>query len=327
MRDPASFPEETLPVRALRRVGAGWAALGIAGFLLFIVALAALLGYRAGLAKHADLAATETANEVARQYELGLADLEAGHLLTAGERFRYVLSLEPGHAGAAQGLAEVERRMSLATDAPAPEAGGAAATPPAELLAQAEAALAASDWDGALALLTALQQADANYEAGRAQANLHTAYRERGLARIADYRLQEGILDLDRAEQYGALDADTDARRLWATLYLRGSALLGVDWQSATLIFEDLYRAAPYFHDTISKLHAAHVGYGDQLWAQGDPCAAAQEYARAVEVLEDAAASGKQQAAQTECEAGTPTPEGAEGEPTPGEDGGQTGGG
>lgn len=301
-------------MKAIRRIGPAWAALAVAAFLLIIVAGAVIAGYQAGLAKHASASATQMAAEAAHQYELGVADVEAGHLLTAAERFRYVLSLDPAHGGAAEKLAEVEEALRLTaaapTVAPTPPAPPSLdpAAEPADLLGQAEAALDRGDWDKAISLLEGLQRSDSGFEAARVQIDLLQAYRDRGVARIDDYRLQEGILDLDHAEIFGELDDEAAARRVWATLYVRGNALWGADWPSAIAIFEDLYRAAPYFFDTFDKLHGAYAAYGDQLWAGGDPCNAVSQFARANELQPDPDMEGKRQAAAEACAQVTPTP-------------------
>jgi tetratricopeptide (TPR) repeat protein len=300
-------------MQAIRRLGAGRAALAVAAFLLLIVSAAAFAGYRAGLTQNASASATETAAEIDRQYELGIEDLAAGRLLIAGERFRYVLSLDPAHAGAAQQLAEVEARLSQTVAAPTlePTATRPAVDPhaqPAELLAQAEAALDQGDWDAAIAILAEIHRSHPDFETERVRAALGRAYQERGVARIKEYRLQEGILDLDHAETYGELSEAAEAHRVWATLYVRGNGLWGADWPAAIAIFEDLHRAAPYFHDTIAKLHGAYVGYGDQLQAGGDLCGAAQQYALAGGVVADAAVDEARRAAEEACARLTPTP-------------------
>jgi tetratricopeptide (TPR) repeat protein len=317
-------PDATIPIKALRRVGPVWAALAVAAFLLIIVFSAALAGFRAGLAKNASVSATETAAEAAHQYELGLQDLAGGHLLTAAERFRFVLSLDPQHAEAAEKLAEVEASLIQTAGAPTatpvatamPAATAEPRAAPEVLLQQAQAALDGQEWDRAISLLTQLQARHPGFEAEQAAAASYRAYRERGLARIADFRLQEGILDLNLAETYGALDEEADAYRVWATLYVRGNALWGADWPATVAIFQDLYRAAPYFHDTMAKLAGAQLAYGDLLRAQGDPCAAAEQYAGSNEVQPDPAVDAKRLTAEADCAAITPTPSpGPEGAP------------
>jgi hypothetical protein len=269
---------------------------------------------------------------VARQYELGLQDLADGRLVTAAERFRFVLSLNPQHAEAAQRLAEVEAWLAQTEAAPTqpgallstPALTPRAQAPPAELLQQAQAALAAEDWDGALALLNQLRATQPAFEADQVRQASHQAYRARGLARIRDQRLQEGIFDLNLAETYGALDEEAEAFRVWATLYVRGNALWGADWPAVIAIYQDLYRAAPYFHDTAARLFSAQVAYGDQLLGLGDPCGAAAQYGGALQVQADAAVDEMRRAAEAACAAITPTPAvpptdtpGAEATPSP----------
>jgi tetratricopeptide (TPR) repeat protein len=302
---------------AIRRVGVARTALVISGFLFLIAFGAALAGYRAGLAKNASLSATETAAEVARQYQLGLQDLADGRFLTAAERFRFVVSLDPQFPDAAEKLAEAEERLDQTAISPTAPALGPTVDPrvaPNELLGQAQIALGAGDWDGAISLLTQIKAGYPAFESERVKSAFHTAFQGRGIARIGAFRLQEGIFDLDQAETYGGLDKEASAQRVWATLYVRGSALWGANWPAAISIFHDLYLAAPYFHDTISRMHGAYVGYGDQLWAQGDPCGAVYQYANAKDVLRDATVEAKRRAAVEACAEITPTP--SEGTPS-----------
>lgn len=306
--------DETMPIRAFRRIGPVWAALMIFGFLLLVVSVSVFGGYFAGQQKHASLAATETGAQVASQYSLGLDDLKAGRYLIAAERFRYVLTLVPDYPGAAEKLAEAESRLK-ATTAPTVDP----LTAPDELLRQARTAIEAQDWDRAISILTQLKSTHADYEPAQVKDSFRIAYQGRGVARINADRLQEGIFDLDRAETYGKLDEGAAAQRIWATQYIRGSALWGADWLTAIAIFRDLYLAAPYFHDTIFKLHSAYVGYGDALWAGGDPCGAVIQYANANNVLKDGGVEDKRAAAEEACASITATP--GEGTPsvTPGE--------
>ena len=297
----------------MRRIGTVWAVLAIIGFLLFIAFCSAVAGYRSGLAKNASLAATEMAADLARQYELGLRDLAERRLLTAAERFRYILSRDPAYPGAAAKLAEAESRLSQTPVAPDAAPATQPRAAPGELLAQARAALDAADWDGAVSLLAQLQVGYPDYEAAQVKDALRAAYQSRGVVRIGAFRLQEGIFDLDQAETFGELDRQAAAQRTWATLYVRGNALWGANWPAAIAIFQDLYRAAPYFHDTAAKLHGAYLGYGDQLWARGDPCSATEQYANANGILVDTAVEAKRLAAEAACAAVTPTP----GEGTP----------
>lgn len=307
-------------------------ALGLALLLAVVLAGAAFGGYQAGLnQREASWQATRSF-ELEHQYTLGLADLQGGHYELAVARFEYVVGLDPNYRDAGQQLALAQAGLAastVASEATPTQPAEATATPArtprptesgeaAALFAQAEQRLAASDWDGVIAALTALDAVDRDYQAVRADGMLFTALRHRGVARIQGDAMEAGIFDLDTAQAFGPLDTEALNLRAWARTYLAGRSYWGLDWKRAMDIFEELSLVAPYFRDTDRRLFTAVVMYADQLVAAGDYCGAAERYERALLVRADEAVSAKLTTAQENCAAPPePTAEGGEGEATP----------
>lgn len=282
----------------------------VAGLLLAVVAIAVYGGVRTGLADRAHLQATAQAAEVARQFNLGLQDLAAHNYALAAERFRYVLSVDPGYPGAQEKLAQAQAGLGTAsapTHTPDPETAR-------HLLEQAQAAYDQQDWSTAIDRLVQMQTVDPAFERIQADGMLYVALRNRGLERIAADRLEEGIYDLERASAIGPLDVDARQQREWAAIYLTANTYYGVNWPQAIQGFSLLYQLAPYFKDTISKLTGAHVAYGDALLAT-DACLAQEHYAAANEITFDEEVEAKRVAAEEQCAVGTPTPEPGTGTP------------
>ncbi|MBI3242195.1 MAG: hypothetical protein HYZ49_07875 [Chloroflexi bacterium] len=258
-------------------------------------------------------AATAQVEEIERQYNLGLEDMDAGRYLLAAQRFEYIVSLNPNYLDAASRL--VEARATLNATAPAP-----ATTPtlPAitvepqdapAMFAEAQTDLDAKSWDAAIQKLKAVQIADPNYESAAVRNRLYQAYRGRGIQAINDGALELGLTDLDQAARYGLLDEEARQYQQWAAIYISGVSYWGLNWGQTVETFQLLYTLAPYFRDTITRLHDAHLGYAQFLDAGGDPCGAALEYAAALEINFDQPTEDKRAAAQLVCDTGTPTPD------------------
>jgi hypothetical protein len=205
-----------------------------------------------------------------------------------------------------------------ATAIPAPAAPAPAAAPsvpptatpgPEQRLAAAEAALAAGDVAGSLALLTALEQSDpATPGLDDALARAHTG---RGGA-----LLEQGSLDpayaafgeaLKRRPDHGpALDGQK--RVVLAKNWARMEAAWGADDEAAIAALEENLQLDPDFRDTRAKLYALLVGKADRLLAAGDRGGAVPVLTRALEVNPDGAEARQRLAAYTPTPAPPPPP-------------------
>jgi tetratricopeptide (TPR) repeat protein len=317
--------EETAPAPALaarRRPARRLSLIAFGALLLMLVVLAGAgyAGYQAGLSQRVvQEQATQTA-DLAHQYELGVADLQAGRFEVAAVRFEYILQLDPHYRDANQKLVEARHGLEATatpTVSPSPTSQPTATETheAADIFKQAQAEYAAQDWDAVISTLSHLHAVDPNYEAVKANGMLYVALRSRGIARILGDEMETGMYDLDQAEAIGPLDAEALNYRAWARLYLAARSYWGLDWRESMQILQQLYVLAPYFRDTSVRLYQATVNSADQLARTGDFCAAAVHYTEAQALSPDTQVADKLAAATAACSQ-TPTP-GASGSATP----------
>ncbi len=299
---PADSTSSSRPKRPLLLGG-----IVLACVLLGVIAAASYAGYQVGLNDRNTSQQATNAADVRAQYDLGIADLNAGRYSVAVERFEYVLTLDPDYPGAAVMLARAQAALQVTpTSAASPVPVGST---PAEIFAQAKQYAAARNWSGVVSQLTRLRAVDPTYEALQADGLWFTALRNRGVDRIQGDEMEAGIFDLDQAERFGPLDADAANFRAWARLYLAAQSFWGVNWQQTVQILQQLYVLAPNFHDTAQKLNQATLKYAAQLATAGDVCGAAEQYAAAQALFADQAIADAQATAHAACLLVTPTPD------------------
>ena len=299
------------------------AALGLGLLLIVVLAGAGLAGYQSGIDQRQTQAQAARVLELQNQYDLGLADLQAGRHEMAVIRFEYILRLDANYRDAGQKLAEARiafqatatPRASTVVPTPTGAAVVTESQEAANILIEAEALLAANDWGGAIEALTRLNSVDPDYEAVRADGMLFRALRNRGVERINGDAMEAGMFDLDNAEAFGPLDTEALNVRAWARLYLAARSYWGLDWKRSMDILEELSLIAPYFRDTDRRLFEATVNYAGQLVAASDYCGAADRYARALLLFSDDTVSASLAAAQADCASPPPPTEGAPGAP------------
>ncbi|MEK7311553.1 MAG: hypothetical protein AAB382_06260 [Chloroflexota bacterium] len=315
--------QDTVPISTVRRtpsspLGRFIRSVPGAFLILFLVlggvlAVAAVGGYRAGIAEHDRAAATAQFAELTRQYQLGIEDMDAGRYTLAVERFEFILAIDPNFPGAADRLAEARASATpspvAATLVPTPIVTADPQTAP-KLFAEAQAAFEAKDWDTTIQKINALRLADPAYEPSAVRNMLYNSFRNRGIDSINAGKLELGLTDLDQASKIGALDTEAQQYQQWATIYMNGISYWGLNWPRTIETFQLLYTIAPYFRDTITRLHDAHLAYAKQLDTGGDPCSAVAEYAAALEMQFDQTVEDKRLAAETACALGTATPDG-----------------
>src|SRR5512146_2361025 len=90
--------------------------LGVVLMVVFI-AVGSWLGYQAGVNSRIQNQQSQVALEAATQFQLGLQDQAAGKLVSAQNRFEYVVSLDPNFPGITEKLTEVKVAID-ATNAP-----------------------------------------------------------------------------------------------------------------------------------------------------------------------------------------------------------------
>lgn len=315
-----------------------WALLGIL-LLALIGAGSAFAGYRSAIDERTAYGATQVAGEVSAQYDLALADIEAGNYELARQRLEYVIRLDPSYPGAADALASVlleQRTTATPTLAPTPTVSP---TPDLrgrdELYSQAQSFLAGADWSSAIDTLLTLRKQYPEFQAVQVDGMLYVALRNRGVSKIASSDLEGGTYDLTLAERFGPLDAEARNWSDWAEMYIRGASFWGIDWAQAVASFAELSATVPNLADAsgwtaTNRYLDALLGYGDWLAARGEWCLAAEQYATYLSLMANPAVEPTAVYADEQCSGGdgggeqpeggpgtTPAPPGQPPTPTP----------
>ncbi len=290
--------------------------IGVLAVVVLSAGVAIWGGYQAGLKQHQSQAQATRSAELKTQYDLGVADLAAGHNELARQRFEYILGIEPNYPGAAEKLAEAKVVLQITpstTPLPLPTLTPLAqGTDPASIFALAQQSSAGKNWDDVIQNLSDLRALDPAYKPAEVDKLLFTALRSRGVARIDTQQLESGIFDLNQAEALGTLDTDAKSHRLWARYYLDAMSFWGLDWGKTVQLLSELHTFAPYFYDSASRLYEARLKYAAQLEAGKHFCEAAAQYTEAQAQSPAPAVAEKLAAAQSQC---VPTPVGGESTP------------
>lgn len=320
--------EETRPIRARRsrrtaRVAAAPASTAESGsptrwqrvrtVLLWVMGFLCILALSVGAAFYTGLHQGERDREQQRQelaeqhYRAGLEQLDAGEFELAIAEFEYVLQLDPDHPFAQQGIAEAEARLAAipTPTAPVTETYEIVA---ADLYQKAVAHYEAKEWEEAAAVLTQLRALDPTYKAEMVEELLFTSLYNAGMALLEEERLEEGIFYLDQAVALRPLDEEALTQRSLAVKYMTALGYWGVDWDRCIERFEGLYTIAPNYKDVFQRLYQAHVIYADAWYAQGEMCPAEEQYALALQLMNDPDVEQKQAEAEEICLTATPTP-------------------
>ena len=271
---------------------------------LFVLLLSIGVGGYYGLRQGEEQRQQSRIEEADGYYHIGLERLDAGQYELAIANFERALELNPDHRFAQQGIAEAQARIASRP------------TPPVEtyeivaddLYQKAVAHYEAGEWEDAAAVLTQLRALDPAYEAETVEEMLFTSLYSAGMALLAEERLEEGIFYLDQAVALRPLDEDALIQRNLATKYLTALGYWGVDWDHCIERFEQLYAIAPNYRDVFQRLYRAHVAYADAWYTQEEMCPAEEQYALALQLMNDAAIEQKRAEAEQVCLIATPTP-------------------
>lgn len=313
---PSSAATVKLPKGSRRWL---WIAAGILAIVL-VSTLGGLLGYRSALRARLQKEADQLTIVTTTQYQLGVADLEAGHLETARDRFEYVIALDPTFPGAADRLAEVMLAMAtVATSTPASTPTVLLTPTPDtrtedQLYAHAQQLMRAKDWNNAILTLDTLRTANLQYHPLDVDGMYYIALRFRGIDKITlEGNLEGGIYDLALSETFAPIDKEADSFRTWARYYLTGVSFWEVDWEKVVYYFSQIYQALPNLRDgsnytAVERFRLASRFYGDQLAEKGEYCMARDQYLNALSISDDPALGPTATAVQLICEPPTATP-------------------
>lgn len=267
----------------------------VIGFIV-ILGLGALGGMQAGIYTRQVAENREKAVEAETQFQLALVNLETGECDLARQRLEYVTELNPNFPGI---LDRLSQALLCSSGAIAPEGASDTGqpTPTPDLrgveqaYSDAQAQMAAQNWDQLLLTLDTLRTNYPDYEPIEVDRMYYTALRNRGVARILPTGdLEGGIFDLNRAAQIGPLDSDAENYRQWAVAYIIGQSFWEIDWEQAVAYFQPLAAAAPSIHDlnfftAQDRLAAALAGYAEDLIEQANRFARDKQWCSATDLM------------------------------------------
>jgi hypothetical protein len=147
-----------------------------------------------------------------------------------------------------------------------------------ELFTQAQQKIAASDWDGAQAVLDSLRKKNPDYQTIQVDGMYYILLRNRGMDKIlVQHNLEGGIYDLSLAERFGPLDNTAAGLRNFSRVYLTGASLWGVDWEKVVYYFQQLAVTLPNLSDSSNytaaqRYYLALIEYGKVLLTKDKPC-------------------------------------------------------
>jgi tetratricopeptide (TPR) repeat protein len=254
-------------------------------FLIYLSALILVgaLAFTQGRSANASQQSEQLSRALFEQFELGVADLDAGRYEIARQRFEQIIRYDPAYPGAEDMLVEALVHLNVPTltptSAPTPTPDP---SPPEDLFAQAQAAIKAGDWTLAIDKLLALRAKDQTFRSIDVDGLMYIALRNRGMQLISNGEMEEGLYNMSLAERFGPLDRDAMFRQSLAKQYLLANSYIGLNWGRAAELFGPLC-AQGATTDSCPKYADAAREYGDQLWNANDPCGAIEQYASSLD--------------------------------------------
>lgn len=302
-----------------------------------LVALAsAYAGWNSGIVVAREQATATGEAEAHEQCQRIKLDIDAGNRQLAQTRLDYLLMKTPAPTCLAGISPTVTALYQQALPSARPQATATAqptatmqtavlqttiAVPPINtdpvydlgaLLSEAQADVAAQQYQRAIDTLDAIIALDEQFQQDRVRALLFDALRARATGLYRSGRLSEAILTTGRAENYGDV-AGLNYERSIAELYLRGLQLkIANPGESVRLLSIIVYEhgLGNYLNGRIlSELQEAHRNYGDALAFRGEHCRARDQYEAAlalqpaVAAISRVAVAGKRDQSNALCPA------------------------
>lgn len=324
--------EKDIESRASRR----WLWVFLVGiFALVLVASgSAFAGYQSGIQQRDNVQATQIADEIQHQYELGLQDVEARRYDIARQRFEYVIRNDPNYPGVIEQLALVLLELNTVatlTPVPTPMATQTPDTRNAEeLFMQAQMHLVDKQWNQAIETLLNLRKEDPEFHAVKVDGMLYVALRNLGVQKILhDADLEGGTYDLALAEAFGPIDIEARNYTTWANLYVTGASFWDLNWREAVFYFGQLSQIAPNLRDATNitateRFRLATLNYAGFLIANGEWCLAQEQFQILLALGSNPAVEPTATWAAEQCEQSLQEPETPTPEPTDDDENGQT---
>jgi tetratricopeptide (TPR) repeat protein len=252
------------------------AALVVVLLAFYLVVLGAKAIYD-GL-KDRGIANQQTARD---HYALGLAHLEEGEYELAVAELELALLYDSNLSEAKTRLVEAEAKArTLVT--PTSEARLDAA---ALLYKQAVTAYESGKLAEAVTALDELRGLDADYQRQNVETMLTTAHYQLGLDAVRGDRLDEANQHFEAVLALKPNDSDARDQLNLVNLYKAAMSNWEQNWPATIQALKGLYALAPSYKDVRVRLHDAHGYLAQAYGAEGNWCAASEEYAAAVSTL------------------------------------------
>ncbi len=310
--DPVEGPDSSQP-SSRRRL--------LISFLIYLVLILAvgIFAYLQGRQMLEDETVTQIQESLQEQFELGVEDLEAGRYELARQRFESIIRIDPNYPEAEVRVVQAYVALNVPTITPTPKPTGTPdPSPPEDLFARAESALAEEQWSTVIELLLAVRGKDPTYRPVDVDGLMYLALRNRGMILITQGLMEEGLYNLSLAERFGPLDRDAMFRKTLAQQYLLANSYFGLNWLKAANLFRTLCESGATL-DSCPKYAEAAWKYGDLEWDAGNSCTAADFYISAYQANPNATLEPTAEHAEKVCATVTapPPPPPATETPTP----------
>ncbi len=290
---------DTQPIKTTRKRPSSfsvWMRLALLVLLgvLGVGSVSAPAGWSVGRQEFGATATIETGLYLFEQYNLALADIEAGNYELARQRLEFIFVEEPEFLDVADKWVEVMLvlgQTSVPTDSQLPTPSATPTEDPRpkeELLLVARGHIQAREWTQAIDTLLALRKADASYLSAEVDGMLYLALRNRGVQNILELGLFEpGLYDFALMENFGPLDGQAENYQEWARLYLYGNAFWLAYPQEAAYYYGQLVNLAPDLRDSdglsaFYRYWQSLIHYADQTVKDGDWCVSSEAYENAL---------------------------------------------
>lgn len=265
-----------------RRIKWGRIFLGFLGLIILVI-LGGLGGYQQAVGDRTSAEATVVSKQTTDQFALALLDIQNARYEDARQRLEFIIQSDPGFPGASEKYTEVLMLIAVPTVTVTPTL-----TPTIdlsgveEIFQRAQQYINIMDWPNALANLDTLRKKDANYRAAEVDGMYYFSLRNYGSDLIKQGNLEGGIYQLTLAERFGPLDSTANGLREAARSYILAASFWELDWKNAVLYFQQVYAGWPSLWDgtmtASERYRIATMRYGDELFADNQYCAAAQQY-------------------------------------------------
>jgi tetratricopeptide (TPR) repeat protein len=279
----------------------------------------ALMGFRDG-SRDRELA---NQHQAEIHYNRGLVYMEWGQYQLAEAEFEEAVRLSPGYmqADRSRRTAQAEQVVTPTTTPqptalPSPTIALPTSTPAVVVVPVAQALyeqglahFERGEWQEAISTLEQLRSEDATFRSEQVLEMLvdsHTTYA--GQLEEQD-QIEEAISHYDSALFLKRRDPELEEKRRRADLYMKGTGVWGLDWDTAIINLTALYALAPDYRDTAQRLYDATTTYAHELIKSERYCAAAELYEQALNIHDDDPEIVKlEDDARHICQVSTPAP-------------------